>query len=435
MEDRHRSLLVRQNPLWQEKELAVPIFERDLLEILLKFLGSRQIIAVVGLRRIGKTVLMKQLINKLAAPKNNICYISFDDIDFQKYEIAEDLIKYFLEFSDKKGIRYLFLDEIQKLPHWADLLKTYYDIEENLKIFVTGSASLELGEHKETLAGRLFSFNLPVLKFSEFVRYSGMEYQVTEDIFREYDMKYSDKKETYRELFEKYLLKGAFPELFEINDEEFIKKYIKESVIEKTIVDIARISGDDERIIYELFRLLANSNAELFEVTNLSGILKVNRNRVSHYITLLEKSFLIKIGYNFTSSVSKQVRASKKQYSAHSSIVIALLDYPFSTIRTEVAGYLVEAEIANNIEKSSFWRTPQKDEVDIIAKRDDKPIPIEVKYQQLITNRDLKPILKFCRQFKIKKAIIVTKDRLERQKVDDSEILLIPAWFFLLFWK
>jgi len=435
MEERHRSLLIRQNPLWQEKKLVVPLFERDLLETLIKYLGSRQIIAVVGLRRVGKTVLMKQLITKLAAHKNNICYISFDDIDFQKYEIAEDLIKYFLEFSNKTMIRYLFLDEIQKLPNWADLLKTYYDIEDKLKIFVTGSASLELGEHKETLAGRLFSFNLPVLKFSEFARYSGMEYQVTEDIFREYDLKYSDKKETYSELFEKYLLKGAFPELLEINDEEYIKKYIKESVIEKTIVDIARISGDDEKIIYELFRLLANGNAQLYEVINLSGILKVNRNRVSHYISLLEKSFLIKISYNFSASVSKQVRASKKQYSAHSSIVIALLDYPFSAIRTEVAGHLVEAEIANKIEKSSFWRTPQKDEVDIIAKRDDEPVPIEVKYQQQITNRDFKPLLKFCRQFKIKKGIIVTKDRLESQKVDDSDIFLIPAWFFLLFWK
>ncbi len=64
----------------------------------------------------------------------NMKNISLDDIDFQNYNIVEELINYFLEFSDKNGMRYLFMDEVQKLPNWADLLKTYYDTEDNLMI-------------------------------------------------------------------------------------------------------------------------------------------------------------------------------------------------------------------------------------------------------------------------------------------------------------
>jgi predicted AAA+ superfamily ATPase len=75
----------------------------------------------------------------------------------------------------------VFLDEIQKLPNWADLLKTYYDIEENLKIFISGSASLEIKEYKETLAGRILTFYLTVISFKEFVRYFGMDCEVTEN--------------------------------------------------------------------------------------------------------------------------------------------------------------------------------------------------------------------------------------------------------------
>ncbi len=431
MEDRHKRLLIKQNPWWRGEKIELPQFERDLSKDLLKYLEYKQIIGVVGLRRVGKTVLMKQILQKLKVPQNNICYISLDDVDFQKYEIAEELINYFLEFSDKNEKRYLFLDEVQKLPNWADLLKTYYDIEENLKIFISGSASLEIKKYKETLAGRILTFYLPVLTFKEFARYFGMEHSVSENLFREYDLKFAVKKERYKELFESYLIKGAFPELLEIKDEEFIRKYIKESVVEKSINDISKIAQENEKTIYELFRLLVNSTAQLFEVINLAGILKMNRNLVSNYISLLEKAFLIKISYNFTASVSKQVRASKKQYCAHSSIVIAMLDYPFEIINTEVAGHLVESAIANSVEKFSFWRTPQH-EVDIIIETQNKIIPFEVKYKAQIDKKDVKSLIKFMEEFEVKRGFVITKDLLKQEKINDNEIIFIPAWLFLL---
>lgn len=437
MEERHRLLLIKQNPWWSDNNsepVKLPEFERDLLGELLAHVKYRQIIAITGLRRVGKTVLMKQIIRKLVdVPKNNICYLPFDDIDFQKYTIAEDLINYFLEFSDKSRTRYLFLDELQKLPNWADLLKTVYDLnEESLKIFVSGSSSLELKEQKETLAGRILTFHVPVFTFSEFARFFGMmehEMPAKQDILREYDLKFAGKTEKYADLFRDYLVKGAFPELLGVSDEEFIKKYIRESVIEKSIVDVARIAKEDEKVVYELFRLLAGSNARLFEITNLSSILKIDRNRISRCIGLLEKSFLIKVAHNFTTSIAKQARSGKKQYLAHSSIVIALLDYPFSVVDTEIAGHLVESEIANSVENSAFWRTPQKDEVDVVTKGS---IPIEVKYRSQITTSDVKSVLKFCKSFNAGNAVIVTKNLLEKRKVGDVDLLLVPAWLFLL---
>ncbi len=431
MEERHKRLLIKQNPWWRDEKVEVPRFERDLIKDLLKFLEYKQIIGIVGLRRVGKTVLMKQIIQKLKVAKNNICYISFDDIDFQQYRIAEELINYFLEFSNKNERRYLFLDEIQKLPNWADLLKTYYDIEENLKVFISGSASLEIKEYKETLAGRFLSFYLTVFSFKEFVRYFGMDCEITDNVFRDYDLRFAPKKERYKELFKLYLIRGAFPELLEINDGEFIRKYIKESVVEKAISDIAKITGENEKIIYELFRLMANSNGQLFEIVNLANILKTNRNQVSYYINLLEKAFLIRISYNFTTSISKQVRASKKQYCAHSSIVMALLDYPSEILNTDVAGHLVEATIANSMEGITFWRTPNH-EVDIVLKQNNTIIPIEVKYKTQIDRKDLKSLLKFLEDFKLPKGFIVTRDLLEDKRIDNKEIIFIPAWLFLL---
>ena len=436
MEERHRLLLTKQNPWWKNEQIHLPSFERDLHTELLKYLNHKQILAIVGLRRVGKTIIMKQLIQKLNVKKNNICYISFDDIDFQTYIIAENLINYFLEFSDKHTMRYLFLDEIQKLPNWPDLLKTIYDTEENIKLIISGSASLDLQRYKETLAGRILTFHLPVLTFPEYLRYHTMPHVLTSNnIIHEYDVTFSEKKERYQELFKTYLIKGAFPELLDVDiqEKDFIQKYIKESIIEKAITDIARITKEDEKIIYELFRLLSNSTARLFEISSLANILTVNRNRVSRCISLLEQAFLLKITYNYTASVAKQVRANKKQYAAHSSIIITLLDYPFEVVSTELAGHLVEGIIVNIIDHAAFWRTPQKDEVDIVVKGKEK-LPIEVKYQSQITSDDIKTLLKFCKKFRCTNGIVVTKTTLEKKNVDGVDILFIPAWFFLLYW-
>jgi len=432
MEERHKRLLVRLNPWWQGEPVSLPAFERDLFATLLKHLRHRQIIAVLGLRRVGKTVLLKQLIQKLDAPKNNVCYISFDDIDFQKYELAEELISYFLEFSDKAKLRYLFLDEVQKLPNWADLLKTYYDTEGNLKIFISGSASLEIKKHKETLAGRLISFHLPVLTFAEFARYFGFGHAISlGSLQREYDLKFGMKRERYSELFADYLFRGAFPELLDVKDGGFIRQYVKESVAEKAVAGISLLTGEDERVIYELFRLLANSSAQLFEMTNLAKTLKVNRNLVSRYIGLLEKGFLIRVSYNFTSSVSKQVRSSKKQYCAHSSFIFALLDYPPAILNTEAAGHLVESAIAGGLDDFSFWRE-QQHEVDFVLKAGKGLLPVEVKYKAHIDSRDTKGLLKFMDEFKAKEGFVLTKDLFEIQKVDGKKLFFIPAWLFPL---
>lgn len=436
MEERHRRLLFRQNPWWEGRDFPVPGFERDLMEDLARYGQHKQILAVVGLRRVGKTVLLKQVIKKLLAKvkANNVCYVSFDDIDFQKYEVAWDLINYFLEFSDGKSMRYLFIDEVQKLPNFPDLLKTVYDTEENLKILVSGSSSLEMRKYKETLAGRILSFHLPVLSFREFVRYFGLRNEISlgDNLIREYDLHFAAKKGRYEELFIQYMERGAFPELLDEDDEEYIKKYIRESVIEKTIEDISRARRGNENVVYELLRLLAAANAQLFEIVNIADNLKINRNQAAEYISLLEKSFLVKVVYNYSVNIPKQVRASKKQYIVHPSIVLALLDYSFSALEGgEIAGHLIEAQIAGSLQKTSFWRTPQKDEVDIVL-AGKKPLPIEVKYQVHVNKKDARSLIKFCEKYKVREAIMVTRNQLKKEKAGNVTTHHIPAWLLPL---
>jgi len=433
MDERSKNLLRNLNPWWEGKEIEVPVFERDLLGTIRKDFKLKQILAISGLRRVGKTVLMKQVIKGLTGPPDNICYISFDDISFQDYETAMELIDYFLTGSDKEKTRYLFLDEIQKVPHWADFLKVLYDTYNKLKIVISGSASLEVRGEKETLAGRVFMYNLPPLGFREFARFYGMDPGEPEKPFmRWYDRKLLGNKQRYEQLFDRWLIGGAFPEMLGVDDFGQIKKYLNQAVIEKAIIDTARLAGENPVLVHELFRVLAGSNAQLFENVNLASILGTNRNKVAHCIDLLEKTLLISTSRNYSASIAKQARTNKKVYLAHSSLVLAILDWPAEVLTTDAAGHIVEASVANGVHARFFWKGAQNGEVDIIL--DTKPLlPIEVKYQANVTTADAKNVVNFCERNMLKHGMIITKQELDSKKIKGIVVLFIPAWVFLLF--
>jgi predicted AAA+ superfamily ATPase len=433
MDERHRRLLIKQNPQWTGEPIREYKFKRDPYGILRQDLDHPQIIALVGLRRIGKTVLLKQMMSVLQGkvPEKNIGYISFDDRDFQRYETAGELIDYFLTFSNKKERKYLFLDEIQKVPDWPDLLKTLYDTEEGLKMVISGSSSLDLKNYRETLAGRILTHRLPVFTFKEYVRYNGCETDVAVgSLLREYDLKFLTKKERYIALFEDYIRKGAFPELLEQSDQSFITRYIKDSVIEKVIADISKnIKPKREDIVNDLLVIFSRNTARLFEISNIANALGIDRNTASEYINMLSNTFLIKVDHNYTKSASKRARTGKKAYIAHSSIAIAMMEHPIGGIDGSDMGFLIETIIANSLTDTSFWRSPRKEEVDIILPG---PIPIEIKYRDHIGKKDKAGLERFMDKFDIKTGIIVTRDEMDLTDSGARKILKIPAWFFLL---
>lgn len=137
------------NPWWKDGRVnsaLAPEYHRDAFARLKKHIGLRQIILLTGLRRVGKTTLIYQLIEYLInsdVKKENIIYYSFD-------EQVEDIAKLLDDYSKLTGVEwkkekcFVFLDEIQKLENWSNKIKLLYDSFPNLKFFVSGSASFIL---------------------------------------------------------------------------------------------------------------------------------------------------------------------------------------------------------------------------------------------------------------------------------------------------
>jgi len=259
----------------------------------------------------------------------NTFYFLFDELLAQNPEALEDVLNYYLKTIAKEGRKYIFLDEIQKVPFWQDILKRIYDTREDVKFVISGSASLQIKRSKESLAGRIYDFFMPVLTFREFLELNDLKIEKAGLDFKSLNNVYEKnihKKPLMEELFSKYIYRGAFPELAREEDEGIIKNYIRNSVIDRIILeDIPSVFNVRKKdVMSSILEYCSRETSNLLDVTNLSNILKVNYQTTRSYLFYLQNSFIIDIVYNYSKSTAKQLRKSKKMHIVHPSITITI---------------------------------------------------------------------------------------------------------------
>ena len=411
-----KDILQDSNPWWKE-EFKVEFKNRDIYEKIKKFLPLPQMIAFTGLRRVGKTTLMFKIVEdyiRNGFDPRSIIYFSFDE--FRETEIREVIKEYetLLDKDFKKGNYLLLLDEIQKLTNWEDQIKRIYDtFGKNVKIILTGSESLLIrNTSKETLAGRLLDFKVETLSFKEFLFFRGVKFEPI-----------SLYEKELNKLFNEFVVTLGFPELVDIKDKSIIKKYVKESIVEKIFyIDIPRLFKiSDASVLEPLLNIFMEEPGQLLELSGLAQELKISRQTLSNYLTYLEESFLLRKLYNFSKSHRKVERKLKKYYPTLISIDLLFKDDDLSKSK------VFEWSIVNQLKPEFFWRDPYKKEVDIVLV-DDKISPIEVKYGRI----DLTGLTAFMRKFKVSQGYVISTREEREQKIEDKTISIIPAFKFLL---
>lgn len=419
-------LIFEYNPHLRGRKIEVPEFRRELYSEIEKWLPRKQVIAIVGLRRTGKTTLMRQAMEKLGRES---AFFSFDEEETQKKEVLVFVIDFFI--NNFKS-RYIFLDEIHYVDDWEGVLKRYYDTR-SIKFVVSGSESLEVARAKASLGGRIITFRLEPLLFREYLRLKGKKLEIRRPALEAIEELYTQfitEREFFEHEFLEYLYKGAFPELVNEDDESIIRRYIQDLVVRKIIYRDIPIIFDIRRkdLLFELFRYVCSNSSALFTIKNLCDLFRADYETVSNYLFYLRSAFLIKIAEVYSRSLAKRVRRNKKIYVIHPSIAFAVLGYGRNMLVERILGPYVESVFGGEF----FWRDKQKNEVDVILEKNGASTPVEIKYQNQITSSDLKALLKFMREFNIQKGIVVTKNLLEKRTIDGREVLLIPAWLFLL---
>src|SRR3989344_4633320 len=404
------------NPWWRE-DFILDFKEREVYKKIGDFIPLPQMIAFTGLRRVGKTTLMLKIVEdaiKNNFDKKNIIYFSFDE--FKDVELRE-IIKVYENLMEKtcRGESYIVLfDEIQKLNNWEDQLKSIYDIfKGKVKIIISGSESLFIKKKsKKTLAGRIFEFKIEPLSFKEFLAFKEVNFKPL-GLY---------EKELIK-LFKEFTFTLGFPELLNIKEKELIKKYVKESIIERVVYkDITALFNiKDISILESLLNIIIEDPGQIIEISDLAKELKISRQTVSNYLSYLEESFLIRKLYNFSNNKRKIERKLKRYYPTIISVDTLFRDDDLS--KSKVFEWL----IVSQLKAEFFWRDTYKNEVDIILSNREI-IPVEIKYGKL----HFDGLLNFMRKFKINKGYIISFSMEGKHNFDGNNVDVIPAFKFLL---
>lgn len=414
--------LVKFNPWWKTgtvKETLLKPYKRRIYFEIEKYIDKKQVMLVWGLRRVGKTTTMYQLIQKILADadQKNVLYFSFDEVVFEFRDVLETYQKTILgkSFDDIEGKVYIFLDEIQKVDDWENKIKVIYDLYPNVKLFISGSASVSLRKKStESLAGRIIDFQMKPLSFEEFIELNGRDLKVIKtnpDLW---------KKELIP-LFYRYLKYGMFPELYDETDEEFAKRYILNNVIERIIYkDLpAEFEIKDVELLKTLVYIICKKPGMIVNYKEIAQDLGKDQRTIANYFEYLEFGLLVKPVFNYRGSPIASMRKMKKAYLYTPNIAFA-----FNQDIDSLLPYLLENMVATYTDSKFFYRNGF--EIDFVLLKDDKQEIIEVKQSR----KSVKQIRKYLDKFgdKVEKSMVVTLE--EEGTVDDIEI--VPVWKFLL---
>lgn len=393
------------NRHWKEGFLYNYHTKRVYYESLLKTLKTKYIVTLVGLRRTGKTTLMKQLIDYLISnntPRESILFYTFDE-PAELNEVINNYLKTSSKNLDKEPL-YFFLDEIQKLGGWQNKVKVYYDHYPHIKFILSGSSSLFIKKKSESLAGRLIEFRINPLSFHEFLIFRGKE-----EFLRKINLFSSE----IRREFETYASRQFIDIINE--PESRVKEYVENLARKIIFEDVPSVYPIEQpQIVWKLFKIISNNPGMLIDYHNLSSDLSINEKTLSNYAEYLEQAFLIKKIYNYAPNQLTSEKKLKKVYPVASSFCIADM--------TKV----VESLVVTQLPTEFFWKRTH--EVDCIVIDDKQLLPIEVKYTDAVKENDLKGLHKFMELFKVKQGIVLTKN-LEKK---GTNIKFLPAWKFLL---
>lgn len=341
---------------------------RDLSKNIIKKLQSNKVVIVFGARRVGKTVLVKELLEKINEP---VLSLNGEDINVHDKLAIRSVENYKQLLGSYK---FLYIDEAQKIPEIGSKLKLMIDEIEDLKIIISGSSSFDI--HKdagEPLTGRKYSFNLFALSENE---YNQIENNI-------------EKIDKVRER----LIFGNYPELLQLPDREDKIDYLNEMVSSYLLKDILVYENiKNSQKIFNLLRLIAFQIGGEVSLQELGKQLGISKNTVEKYLDLLSKVFILHKVEGFSRNLRKEITKNSRWYFLDNGIRNAVIAN-FNPIesRNDVGAlwenYMISERLKyqeNNRLSSNnyFWRTYEQQEVDWVEERDGSLFGYEFKWKE-----------------------------------------------------
>jgi len=355
------------------------VYTRKLKKEIAAQLENDLAIVVTGMRRVGKTFLIQDILRDIPSP--NKIYIDLEKpenkniFDVENYDtIIRNFESLGISIGKEKDKRaWIFLDEIQQIKQMPSIIKYFHD-HYNVKFIVTGSSSYYLKNlFTESLSGRKLIFHLKPLDFGEFLTFKEIDHNLKaesiEDLVK-LNTKLNASK--YLNLFEEYLKTGGFPQAVLEKDPIMRATILKEILDSYVNIDVKALSDfkgieDMKKLIY----LLPARIGQKVDVSKISRVVGLSRQTVNSYLRFLEDTFVISTIAPFSKSPDREISQATKMF---------FCDHAFANVLNPISeGQLFENYVFNALSKLyslNYYQRKSGAEIDFIL---DKRIGIEAK--------------------------------------------------------
>ncbi len=299
------------------------IIERDICSKITPYLDSPEAIVVTGMRRTGKTTLLRSLFDRTVS--SNKLFVDLESPLQRRYFEEEDYERVKQHF-ELQGVRfteraYLFLDEIQFVKNVPSVVKYLID-HYQVKFFLTGSSSFYLKNlFSESLVGRKYLFELFPLNFREFLRFKGERVVVPAEPAISEPISETTFK-TFERLYEEFLLFGGFPGVVAKTDAAEKKRALDDifsSYYQLEVVQLGDFRKTD--VIRDLMVLLLRRVGSKLDIQKIASELSISRPTLYEYLSFLSGTYFISVIKPFSKSRDVEVRGAEKVYACDSGLV------------------------------------------------------------------------------------------------------------------
>jgi len=408
---------------------------RKLEATILKYLDTKEILAIVGPRQAGKTTLLKQIQSHLT----RAVFLTFEDRE--ELELFEQDIKNFAKkYSNYK---YIFIDEFQYSKSGGKNLKFLYDICPELKIIISGSSAVDLTiQAIKFLVGRVFVFHLYQLDFEEYVGFKDVGlFNLYKEFKNDFNLITAEINQLtvsipvskqFNRILEEFIIWGGYPRVILSETTEEKKLVIKNIYNTYFLRDIRDTLGlIDDFKLSKLIKALAIQIGQLVEYNELRTISDYDYLSLKKYLNVLEKTFIAQAIKPFFKNKRNEIIKNPKVYFFDTGLRNYIIN-DFNILENRIdRGFLYENFIFNQLLKQeiipNFWRTKSKAEVDFVVNIDNSIIPIESK--TTVNKIQLtKSYGSFIEQYKPAKGIFLNNAIFQHKKYDRTDVYFLPHW-------
>lgn len=352
------------------------MIKRDLyLEEIKKYMNKPLIKVITGMRRSGKSMILKLIheeLKKQGVPEKNIIYINFESLIFMDIKDFETLYKYIIDkTANISGRFYILLDEIQEVKAWEKAINSFL-VDLDADIYITGSnANLLSSELATYIAGRYIEIKIYPLSFQEYI-----DFAIENN---------KEKPLSLDEYFNQYLNFGGLPGIHILNySKEEIYQYLADvynSILLRDV--IARNNIRDIELLERVVLYIMDNIGNTFSAKNISDFLKNQGRKLSietiyNYLKALENAFIISKVQRYDIKGKNILETQEKYYLSDLGFRHAKLGYQSN----DVSGYLeniVYLELLRRKYKANIGKQGNK-EIDFIASFRDEKLYLQVTY-------------------------------------------------------